>query len=54
MNSQNFGKIGRKMPVFWQKTVIFAEIQACRLEKKFRSKLNSGFMEMVQLAYKLV
>ena len=26
------------MPVFWPKTVIFAEIRACRLKKKFSGK----------------
>ena len=40
MNSQNFGKIGWKIPFFWQKMVIFAEIRACRFQNKFRRKIN--------------
>ena len=43
MNSQNFGKIGRKMPVFWQKNAKnchFCRNSGIQLKKKCRRKIN--------------
>ena len=41
INSQNLGKIGQKMPVFWPKTIIFADFGVF-FGKNYRFWTKSG------------